>query len=281
MKVKLLSVTSDALNLLLRTKNTRLGFGEDPATWSEEKRAEHLAYMRDTIRSSWEFVDYTFEFEGVTRAFTHQLVRTRSGSYAQESQRTVDVRDHEVIRPALPHEYQREQWSQVIEIVKAAYSDFIDEGVPVQDARGILPTNTTTSIVAKFSLRTFAEMAKVRLCTRTQGEYQDAFRAARALVLEVHPWADEFLQVHCVAEGTCAFPRYGKASCRFYDPRMDLSAVIADTRAKFWSERQVATPRAEGGTSTDARARYLPGDPCGCGEYPGGACDGCGKERAL
>lgn len=248
MEVKLISCTPEALNLLLRTKNTRLGFDSDPATWSEEQKAEHLAYMLDTIRSSWEFVDYVFEFSGVTRAFTHQLVRTRSGSYAQESQRTVDVRDHAITRPEFQSTTGELYWTRAEESALQAYSNMIDSGESVQDARGILPTNTQTSIVAKFNLRTLSEMAKVRLCTRTQGEYQDAFRLLRAAVLEVHPWAAPFIEVHCVATGTCAFPRFGKSGCKFYDPRMDQSAVISDTRSKFWSEeKQVAIPIAVSG----------------------------------
>jgi thymidylate synthase ThyX len=101
MKVFLENHTQDALNLLLKTKNTRLAHNSDPATWSEEERQEHLAYMRDTIKSSWEFVDYVFRIEGVTRAFTHQLVRTRTGSYAQEAMRVIDASQHEVMEPPL------------------------------------------------------------------------------------------------------------------------------------------------------------------------------------
>ena len=80
MKVELISYTPDALTLLLKTKGTRLTHQDDPATWSEEKRKEHLEYMRDTIKSSWEFVDAVFKIDGVTRAFTHQ--RTTHGLHA-------------------------------------------------------------------------------------------------------------------------------------------------------------------------------------------------------
>jgi len=249
--VHLLSYTPDALNLLLKTKGTRLAHTEDPASWPESKKQEHLAYMRDTIKSSWEFVDYTFKFEGVTRAFTHQLVRTRSGSYAQESQRTVDVRDHEVVIPSLPDEFAEGVFDSAASAALDAYGLLLDRGVPAQDARGVLPTNTTTSIIAKFNLRTLSEMAKVRLCTRTQGEYQKAFRQMRQLVVSVHPWAAEFIEVHCVATGTCAFPRYGKSSCGFYDARMDTSEVARDTKAKFGNypchDIEVAVPVAKDG----------------------------------
>ena len=85
MKVKLISYTQDALELLLLTKNTRLANDglltlDDIKGWSHDKKMQHIGYMRDTIQSSWEFVDYTFKISGVSRAFTHQLVRTRTAS---------------------------------------------------------------------------------------------------------------------------------------------------------------------------------------------------------
>lgn len=250
MKVELISFTPDALNLLLTTKGTRLAHTDDPASWSEAKKQEHLDYMRDTIKSSWEFVDYTFRISGVTRAFTHQLVRTRTGSYAQESQRTVDVSDHEVFRPfSLElNELGADQiWDDAINTVMGAYKDMIIAEIPVQDARGILPTNITTSIIAKFNLRTLHETAKTRMCTRTQGEYQDVFREMRKLVVAAHPWTDEFLQVYCVATGTCAFPRYGKDSCPVYLPGMDNGAIRRAASKLFWTLRHEAKPAAKEG----------------------------------
>ena len=61
------------------------------SAWDDEKKQSELDYMLNTIRSSWEFIDYTFDVKDVTRGFTHQFVRTRQGSYAQQSQRTVDM----------------------------------------------------------------------------------------------------------------------------------------------------------------------------------------------
>jgi flavin-dependent thymidylate synthase len=249
MKVELMSYTPDALTLLLRTKNTRLSYDDDPATWSAEKRQEHLEYMRDTIKSSYEFVDYTFSITGVTRAFTHQMVRTRTGSYAQQAMRVVDARRQPVVMPE-PIEADaalRAKWESGVRLALGTYGDLVDAGAPIQDARGILPTHISTSIVAKFNLRTLHDMAKLRLCTRTQGEYQDVFREMRRLVVAVHPWAAEFIEVHCVATGTCAFPRYGATECPVYDPAMDNTAVRERARAKFWTVRHEAAPVARGG----------------------------------
>jgi len=256
MKVELLSHTPDALNLLLSTKGTRLQYDANPTEMTDEERGAHLAYMLGTIKSSWEFCDYTFRISGVTRAFTHQLVRTRTGSYAQEAQRVVNVKDAEVIMPEFsgfaPGVIAEEIWKETIEGTMRNYGQLVDLGVAVQDARGLLPTNITTSIVAKFNLRTLHETAKLRLCTRTQGEYQTVFRAMRDRVLEVHPWADPFIQVHCVSTGTCAFPHYGPSKCKFYDSRMDNTALKVELKDRFWAdeELQEANPVATKGMAT-------------------------------
>lgn len=247
MQVTLIDYQPNALELLLGTKNTRLGFGEDVSTWSAAKKEEHLSYMRDTIKSSWEFVNYTFEITNVTRSFTHQLVRTRSGKYAQESQRTVDVRDHEILVPESVEKNQvlHSMWLNTVEDIKDFYAFMIDTGIPVQDARDILSTGMTTSIKAQFHLRALHDMGKVRLCARTQGLYQDVFRQMRAAVLQVHPWVGEhrFIEVACVADGQCAFPRFGRKECKFYRPWMDLEAHKRAHFHDFWAEqKQVAIP---------------------------------------
>jgi flavin-dependent thymidylate synthase len=252
MKVELLSHTPDALNLLLRTKNTRLAFDDDPAGWTDEQKAEHLEYMLGTIKSSWEFVDYTFRITGVSRAFTHQLVRTRTGSYAQESQRTVKAKPDYLI-PESMHErpHLGEEYCDAAAAAFQTYEWLIEEGAQIQDARGILPTATLTNIVAKIDLRSLHETAKVRLCTRTQGEYQQVFRSMRERVLEVHPWADPMLQVHCVSTGTCAFPRYGRKECPFWDFRMHNDQLKREVKAMFWgSEIQAANPVAKAGKAS-------------------------------
>jgi thymidylate synthase ThyX len=250
--VKLISYTPNALDLLLRTKGTRLKHESDPATWTPEKKLEHLAYMRDTIKSSWEFVDYVFEFTNVTRAFAQQLTRTRAGSYAMETQRAVDVSDNAVVMPEniVIEDDRRKLWMNAVAYIKGVYRSLVGAGVHVQDARGILPMNMTTSIVAKFNLKNLHEMGLVRLCTRTQGEYQDEFRDMRACVIDVHPWAlqHQFIEVKCVSEGVCAFPRYGRKECKFFRPWMDRSVEQAELHKVFWAgERQVAVPVAREG----------------------------------
>jgi flavin-dependent thymidylate synthase len=244
MNVTLLRYDPDALNLLVYTKQTRLSFDamslDDVRAWPEERKLAELNYMLGTIESSWEFADYVFLITGVSRAFTHQLVRTREGSYAQQSQRTVDMSGFEyvatgplTINGAGPEVHSKQshefagsypddgsfggsdsswgpmrEYHEAMSDVNDAYQNLIAWGIAPQDARGLLPTNVATAIIGKFNLRVLSHMAALRLCTRTQGEYQDVFRAMRAAVVAVHPWAEPFLRVHCARHGVCAFPHY-------------------------------------------------------------------------
>ena len=199
MKVSLVSFTEDAKDLLIFTKNTRL-MNDDNAynkvsNWSEDQKQEELDYMLKTIKSSWEFVDYTFDIKDVSRAFTHQFVRTRQGSYAQQSQRTVDMGGFEYYTSARINEDTRAKaiYDDIMIKINESYQLLRARGVPAEDARGVLPTNIYTNIVAKFSLRTLHEMAKSRLSPRAQGEYQEVFKLMVKAVVEVHPWAEPFL----------------------------------------------------------------------------------------
>lgn len=198
MKVELVNYTSDAVDLLLFTKNTRLMDDEDAykqiASWPEDAKQKELDYMLQTIRSSWEFIDYTFNVRDVSRGFTHQFVRTRQASYAQQSQRTVDMFGFSYYTPD-----RIENNPEALEAYGKAMADIADayqklrDLVPAEDARGILPTNIHTNIVAKFNLRTLSEMAKSRLSPRAQGEYQQVFKLMVAEIVRVHPWAEPFL----------------------------------------------------------------------------------------
>jgi flavin-dependent thymidylate synthase len=199
MKVKLINFTIDAVNLLLFTKNTRLMNDEDAyskiSSWDEEKKQAELDYMLNTIRSSWEFIDYTFDIKDVTRGFTHQFVRTRQGSYAQQSQRTVDMQGFGYYTPDKIYKDETANiiYDDAMQTINDRYQELRNLGIPAEDARGILPTNIYTNIVAKFNLRTLSEMAKSRLSPRAQGEYQEVFKLMVKEVVAVHPWAEAFL----------------------------------------------------------------------------------------
>lgn len=213
-KVRIVNHTENALELLIYTKSGRLATGTtlgEIKTWDDEKKMEHLGYMMDTIKSSFEFVDYVFEIKNVSRAFTHQLVRTRTASFQQQAMRVVDARDFAYLQSSEDDEYKN-----AIENSLTAYGKMIDSGTPVQDARGILPIAIHTEIFIKANLRTLSNMAELRLCKRAEGEYQSVFKKMIAAVIDIHPWAEPLLKVYCIRTGICYFPRYKKCPVQQY-----------------------------------------------------------------
>jgi len=199
MKVTLLNYTQDAIDLLLFTKSTRLGLTpglmDKIKAMDEEDKMKQLVYMANTVPSSWEFVDYTFLIEGVSRAFTHQLVRTRTGSYAQQAMRVVDMSDFDYVytQHNLENDFERTVIDVLLGRIHEVYHGLLQNDVPIEDARGILPTNIATNIIAKFNLRAFAQLIASRIGGRTQGEYRSVAMAMADAVLEVHPWAEMFI----------------------------------------------------------------------------------------
>lgn len=199
MNVELINYTQNAKELLIYTKQTRLTLGAETRSkvenMSYEEKEAELTYMANTIPSSWEFIHYTFEITGVSRAFTHQFVRTRQGSYAQQTMRVLPMENFDYVTgPSVDKmRYSGALYAMTMEEIQDRYRKLLANGVAIEDARGILPTNICTNIIACFNLRTLAEMAKSRTGGRTQGEYQDVMRAMIAAVIVVHPWAEQFL----------------------------------------------------------------------------------------
>ena len=190
-----------AARLLISAKNTRLlgnlsvmdfiHSGNEPLDLEEE---EILEYISNTIPSSWEFVHYTFLIKNVSRAFTHQLVRTRTASFAQQSMRVTDMSDFEFIYPKIMGEHQETALHYILGEIGETYYRQLESGMSIEDARGILPTNISTNIMVNMSLRTVVETVKKRSNIRVQGEYREFVETLKERVYEVHPWTDKFFK---------------------------------------------------------------------------------------
>jgi flavin-dependent thymidylate synthase len=199
MKVTLISYTQDAIELLIFTKNTRLRMApsglKDIKTWTKEKKMDELEYMSTTIPSSWEFVDLTFVIEGVSRAFTHQLVRTRTASFAQQAMRIVNMSDFDYhTGPSIVDNVNADGiYAGIMHDISLAYRDLIKAGAKPEDARGVLPTDILTNICMKMNLRSFSDLVKKRSSPRVQSEYAQVLQQMVDEVLKVWPWAKMFI----------------------------------------------------------------------------------------
>lgn len=186
-----------AADILLFTKATRLNMTPDlfhqiQQTPSKEKLVE-LKKMASTIPSSWEFVDMTFLIQDVTRPCAQQITRTRTGSYAMQSQRVVDVSGAGVRNPATD-QGAREAFGEAARAALEGYSRLVEGGLPLQDARGVLPQNIKCNLVAKYNLRGFVDLVKARLSLRTQDEYAEIVHQMKEAILNKWRWSATFFE---------------------------------------------------------------------------------------
>jgi len=231
MKVTLIEHTRQAKDILLFSKRTRylnsIDDFEVVKAMTEKEKSEELDYVFNTISSSWEFIDYIFLIEDVTRAFTHQLVRHRVGtSFAQQTQRMADMNNFRYLIPEGLVDDQQVMdngfiYSETMNKIKKGYNDLIENRAEPQDARGVLPTNILTNILLKINLRALSSMLELRLCVRTQGEFQDVAKKMRSSVVKIHPWASPVLQPYCIINGQCKFPRFDRCPIKKANPELE------------------------------------------------------------
>jgi flavin-dependent thymidylate synthase len=158
---------------------------------TDEQRKHYWAESQKThLRAPHEAVDFHFMVEGVTRAFTHQMVRQRTAVYAQESLRFAvkeGFADEVPLPPSLmgvqADAASVDRWQQAIKEAEEAYEFLVNSGVPAEDARGLLPHSITTRLNYKTNLRNLVEHIGNRLCTQAQFEWRlevtDLMRAIR------------------------------------------------------------------------------------------------------
>jgi thymidylate synthase (FAD) len=218
MKVSLLAFTSQPCKVIAsQIKNMR---GDMVHSLGDVDREEAKAMVLDTgktkLKGPWEFIDFVWQVDGVTRAFTHQLVRHRVGtSFSQESMRFTNKESFQYyISPSIKTEEQRSKYRVAMEDIQFSYGDLIESGVAIEDARGILPTNILTKIGFKCNFRTLYEIASVRLCLQSQGEWRDfmdkVYYQLRANSLSL--FAD-MLQPACVEHEKCQFKSLFDRKC--------------------------------------------------------------------
>ena len=200
MRVTIVGQTQDPMDLLIMSKSTRLEMCPemlvDIKLMSQAEKLEQLDYMVNTIKSSWEFFDISFLIEGVSRGFTHQFVRNRQGTYAQQTMRILPMTKFKYITgPTIKNNFGANfKYERAMECIQKTYDDLIDMGVAIEDARGILPTNICTNIMVKHNLRSLSDMLASRASHRTQDEYRQVCDAMYDACVAKWPWIAPFLR---------------------------------------------------------------------------------------
>ena len=87
--------------------------------------------------------------------------------------------------------------------ISQKYTEFVEAGIPAEDARALLPNACATSIVTSMNLRELIHVANLRLCTRAQYEIRMMVKAMCDELVKVEPWLKPYLVPKCERLGFC------------------------------------------------------------------------------
>jgi len=170
-----------------------------------------------------EFAQFHFHIEGVSRALTHQLVRHRTASFSQRSQRYCSEDGFEFVIPPSIERLDnniRDLYINTIEEIKNAYEALQTFDIPNEDARYLLPNACCTTIDVSFDFRNLIHFMNERLCTRAQWEIRELAQKMRDCVIEVFPEAKTMLVPKCERFDTAFCPEI--KSCGRHKTLKDL-----------------------------------------------------------
>jgi len=148
---------------------------------------------------------FSFTAEGISRALTHQLVRHRLASFAQQSQRYVvfdggfayETPPSIAAQPELASRYNDE-----MQRIAALYADLRQSGIAAEDARFILPNASHSRLIMTMNARELRHFFRLRCCRRAQWEIRKLAIGILVEVLKVAPALFKDAGPGCLA-GTC------------------------------------------------------------------------------
>ena len=141
----------------------------------------------------------------ISRSCSHQLVRHRHMSFSQKSQRYVKENQFEYLIPQTinSNEELKEKFVSFMEEISKTYNDFIEAGIPAEDARAVLPNACATSMIVSTNLRELIHVANLRLCSRAQTEIRLLIKAMCDELIAKEAWLKDYLVPKCETNGFC------------------------------------------------------------------------------
>ena len=130
------------------------------------------------------FAYATFHIAGISRVESHQHVRVAHAGILQQSQRYQEV-TAQIIRPPMFRHMSKETADAVDvaeALAKRAYQLLLQDGIPKEDARYILPEGTGTELIMTGNFQMWVDWLKNRTCPHAQWEIRAvAFEIKRLL----------------------------------------------------------------------------------------------------
>ena len=208
MNVKLIGVTPNPEKLpamaamLTHSKATPQDFEKS----SEKELNNVLSHVMKLGHTSViEHSNFTFAISGVSRSLTHQLVRHRIASYAQQSQRYVNLEEPcYVIPPKIKKQNDmKKAYEHTMHIIWEQYNKLLDMDIPAEDCRYILPNATCSNIMVTMNARSLLNFFELRCCMHAQWEIRTLANKMLQLVKKEAPTIFKNAGPSCKTKGYC------------------------------------------------------------------------------
>ena len=189
----------------------------NPATATNEGYLRHILEVGHL--SVLEHGTATFYFTGVSRSFTHELIRHRHFSYSQLSQRYVPERDAAMVEPAViaanPELHKKfveaseaavRAYNELLEGLEATFADVPNATLrrkqARQAARSVLPNATETRIVVTGNYRAWRHFIAMRATEHADVEIRELAIATLRQLQELAPNVFGDFSVSALPDGT-------------------------------------------------------------------------------
>lgn len=147
---------------------------------------------------------FQFGVEGVSRNFSHQMVRHRNTSYEQQSLHyTLAGPDMEVAAPSSLTPAQKSRRAELKHQAFRVYEIEVSEGVPREEARHVLPSGIETKLVMTANLRQWLHFVQIRACVVNCQEILVVAHKVKKLLEAEMPMLRPHLGPTCWTDGTC------------------------------------------------------------------------------
>jgi thymidylate synthase (FAD) len=132
---------------------------------------------------------FTFAISDVSRSLTHQLVRHRIASYAQQSQRYVNLNEPNYVTPPkiANNKKMKKAYDETMKNIWEQYNKLLEVGLPAEDARFILPNGACTNIIVTMNARSLLNFFELRCCLHAQWEIRELANKMLREVKKVAP----------------------------------------------------------------------------------------------
>lgn len=219
--VTVIDMTANPLRVMAAVNEMYKGRPCTPISISQPMALEFAKdCLRSKIAAPLEWCQVALLIEGVSRDFTHQIVRQRTATFVQESMRFA-VKDNaasEVPEPPSLAGLADDDplytvWKDHVARTGWVYNALINGGIPAEDARKGLLIGTATRLHYRTNLRDLIHHAGLRLCSQAQAEWKEVWRQIAQAISNYGPPTERWQQREivklfrpvCYATGKCEF----------------------------------------------------------------------------